>query len=221
MAKNTFVRAGILGAAMTAVAAMPALAADVIYQEPPAPSPQPIVSMPVSMWSGPYAGVQLGYGFRGRTDDGFNEIGTSGMYGGAFGGFNLQNDMFVYGVEGDINYSGLSGSNAGVDSRTRIDGSLRVRAGVAVTDDILLYGTGGVAAERLRITDVGGARDTNLMVGYTVGAGVDAKLTDQVFGRVEYRYTDYGSKEFDFGGGNVRDFDSSNHRVGVGLGIKF
>ena len=79
-----------------------------------------------------------------------------------------------------------------------------------------------MAAERQRITDRRPAtRDTNVMLGYTVGAGVDAKLTDQVFGRLEYRYTDYGSKDFDLPGVGTPSIDSSNHRVSVGLGIKF
>ncbi len=32
---------------------------------------------------------------------------------------------------------------------------------------------------------------------YTVGAGVDYAFTNNIFGRVEYRYTDFGSKTFD------------------------
>jgi len=166
--------------------------------------------------------VQLGYGFSGSADDGVNDIGTDGWVGGAFGGFNMQNGQFVYGVEGDINYSGIEGSNAGFEARSRVDGSIRGRAGVAVTDDILLYGTAGVAAESLRITDeVSGARDSNTMLGYTVGAGADVKLTEDVFARAEYRYTDYGSEEFTLPGVGTAEIDSSNHRVMVGVGIKF
>jgi outer membrane immunogenic protein len=142
--------------------------------------------------------------------------------GGAFGGFNMQNGSFVYGAEADINYSRVDGEATTFDSRSTVDGSLRARAGVTVTEDILLYGTAGVAAERQRITDVAtGDRDTNVALGYTVGAGVDAKLTDQVFGRLEYRYTDYGGKDYALPAPNGAEFDSSNHRVSVGLGVKF
>jgi outer membrane immunogenic protein len=220
-AKTIFARSSVAGLAIAAFVAMPAMAADVIYQEPPAPAAPPMTFDPVSSWAGPYAGISAGYGFGGRTsiDATGNDISTSGWMGGVFGGYNFQQGMAVYGIEGDVNYSRLDGDNAGVDSRTSLDGSLRGRLGAAVTDDILVYGTAGVAAERQRITDqVTGARDSNMMLGYTVGAGADVKLTDQVFGRLEYRYTDYGSKAFDSVGS---DADTRNNRVSVGLGVKF
>lgn len=218
-----FVLSAVAGLGVAALAAAPVLAADVVYEEPPAPAPI-LDAAPVATWAGPYLGLQLGYGFGGRTnaDDGLatNRIGTDGWLGGAFGGFNFQNGQFVYGIEGDLNYNNLDGSNAGIASRTRLDGSLRARAGMAVTDDVLIYGTAGGAAEQLRVSDaVGSVKKT--MTGYTVGAGVDARLTDQVFARTEYRYTDYGSKTFDLPGLGLQDVDSSNHRVTVGVGIKF
>ena len=145
--------AAALGIAV--LAAMPAYAADVVFQEPPAPQPAAQMDFaPIATWTGPYAGLQFGYGFGGRVNSATTgDIDSDGWYGGAFAGYNMQNDMFVYGVEGDINYSRFEGTSAGVaDSRTSIDGSLRARAGVAVTDDILLYGTGGVAAQRLTVS---------------------------------------------------------------------
>ncbi|MEO3387684.1 outer membrane protein [Mesorhizobium sp. CAU 1741] len=217
---SKFALSAAMGLGLAAMA-VPAMAADVVYQEPPAP--QPIMeSAPISSWAGPYGGVQLGYGFSGSADDGVNDIETDGFMGGAFGGFNMQNGQFVYGVEGDVNYSGLEGDNAGFEARSRVDGSVRGRAGVAVTNDILVYGTAGVAAESLRITDqVSGARDSNTMLGYTVGAGTDVKLTEDVFARAEYRYTDYGSETFDLPGVGTAEVDSSNHRVMMGVGVKF
>ena len=218
---SKFALSAVAGLGVAAFAAVPAMAADVVYEEPPAP--QPIFeSAPVSTWAGPYAGLHLGYGFSGRAEvdgaGGTNRIGTDGWIGGAFGGYNFQNGQFVYGLEGDINYTGIEGSNAGESARSRFDGSIRARAGVAVNDDILVYGTAGGAAESLRVRS-GGASDTNTMLGYTVGGGVDARLTEQVFARGEYRYTDYGSETFALPG--VGSVDSSNHRVTVGVGFKF
>ncbi|TKT81374.1 outer membrane protein [Aquamicrobium sp. LC103] len=213
-----FALSAVAGLGLASIAALPAMAADVVYQEPPAPA-APMEVAPVNTWAGPYAGVSLGYGFSGKTESDIDSIETDGFLGGAFGGFNFQNGQFVYGVEGDVNYSNVKGEEAGVSSRTSVDGSIRARAGVAVTDDILVYGTAGGAAERQRV-GIAGNRDTNVMLGYTVGAGIDAKLTDQVFGRVEYRYTDYGKETFDFPGEST-DFESSNNRVSVGLGVKF
>lgn len=203
-----------------AATALPAMAADVVYEEPPAPAPI-IDAAPVSTWEGPYAGLHLGYGFGGRVRDtsGLSgTVGTDGWMGGVFGGYNFQTGAIVYGLEADVNVSGVDGGNAALAARTTVDGSVRARVGAAVTDDVLVYGTAGGAAERLRVSD-GAVTDTNTMLGYTVGAGVDAKLTDQVFGRVEYRYTDYGSKTF--GLTTPTSIDSSNHRATVGIGFKF
>jgi outer membrane immunogenic protein len=219
---NRFYRPAALALGVAMLASAPALAADVVYQEPPAPA-APMQFAPVNTWSGPYAGVSLGYGFNGKTRNRANgdTAETEGWMGGAFGGFNQQNGSFVYGAEADINYSDVDGQAAGFNSRTTVDGSLRGRAGVTVTEDILLYGTAGLAAERQRITDNLCNRDTNVALGYTAGAGVDAKLTDQVFGRLEYRYTDYGKKDYSLPGLGNTQIDSKNHRVSVGLGVKF
>jgi outer membrane immunogenic protein len=209
--KSKFALAGL---GLAVIASAPAFAADVVYQEPAAPAPV-FEPTPVASWAGPYAGLHLGYGFGGDV----NGIDTDGFVGGAFGGYNFQSGQFVYGLEGDINYNGAKGEAAGVEARSKLDGSIRARAGVAVTDDVLVYGTAGGAAEKLRVSD-GVNRDTQTMLGYTVGAGVDARLTEQVFARGEYRYTDYGSENFNLGGTNT-NVDSSNHRVTLGVGFKF
>ena len=58
------------------------------------------------------------------------------------------------------------------------------------------------------------------MLGWTAGGGVDVKLTEQVFGRVEYRYTDFGSGDFNTGSG-PQSVDSNENRVTFGVGMKF
>lgn len=198
--------------------AAPAFAADVIDQ-PPEPPAAPMENPPLSTWSGPYAGVSLGYGFSGNTNTDTGDFDTDGFIGGGFAGYNFQSGMFVFGGEADVNYTDISGGNAVTSSRSGVDGSLRARMGVAVTDDILLYGTAGGAAQRLKISDPAGS-DSQAMLGWTVGAGTDIKITEQVFGRIEYRYTDFGSKDFNTGSGS-QSIDTSDNRVSVGLGLKF
>jgi outer membrane immunogenic protein len=200
------------------LAAGPAYAADVISEEPPAPA-APMEEPPVASWAGPYAGVSLGYGFSGTTTPDTGDIDTDGFLGGVFAGYNLQNGLFVYGIEGDVGYSGVKGDNGITETKSGFEGSLRGRLGVAVTNDILLYGTAGGAAERLKVSDPAGD-DSNALLGWTAGAGVDVKLTEQVFGRVEYRYTDFGSADFNTGSG-PQSVDSKENRVTFGIGMKF
>ena len=75
------------------------------------------------------------------------------------------------------------------------------------------------AAVSMDATDAAGS-DRNTMLGWTAGAGADVKVTEQIFGRVEYRYSDYGSKDFNTGSG-IQSVDSSDHRVSFGIGMKF
>ncbi|MGE0501293.1 MAG: outer membrane protein [Rhizobiaceae bacterium] len=197
---------------------VPAHAADVVFEEPVPPA-APMEQPPLNTWSGPYAGVMLGYGFNGRTRAPGNTVNTDGFIGSGFAGYNYQDGMFVAGVEADVGYAGLRGANAGLSSRSSLDGSLRARMGIAVTDDILIYGTGGGALQNLRISNAAGS-DSNTMLGYTVGAGVDVKVTENVFGRVEYRYTDFGNRGFNLGGA-TQSVDTSDNRVMFGVGMKF
>lgn len=218
MTKLKFARPAAAALGILAFAAsVPAFAADVVMEEPPAPAP--IAELPVASWAGPYAGVNLGYGFSGRVKEPGNSISTDGFLGGAFVGYNYQMDNLVLGAEGDIGYNGIKGDNAGTKAKAGLEGSLRARLGYAISPDILLYGTAGGAAQSLKVTE-GGLSDRNTMLGWTAGAGSDIKFTDNVFGRVEYRYTDYGKESFTTGRG-TRDVDSRDHRINFGVGMKF
>ncbi|ESZ06081.1 MULTISPECIES: outer membrane protein [unclassified Mesorhizobium] len=194
-----------------------AFAADVVSEEPPAPAP--IAELPVASWAGPYAGLSAGYGFSGhaKVHDGGPDIKTKGFVGGVFGGYQWQQENFVYGAEADLGYNGVKGDSGGVNSKGGFEGSLRARLGYAVTPEILLYGTGGGALKNQKVS-VPGDSDSNTMLGWTAGVGTDIKITDNVFGRVEYRYTDFGSKSFDSVGTKVKE---SANRVTFGVGMKF
>ncbi|HEY4193363.1 MAG TPA: outer membrane protein [Mesorhizobium sp.] len=202
---------------LLAFAGVPAFAADVVSEEPPAPAP--VAELPLASWAGPYAGINLGYGFSGRTDDGGNRFKTDGFIGSGFVGYNWQMDNFVLGAEGELGYNGVKGGNDLSESKSGFEGSLRARLGYAVTPEILLYGTAGGAGQSLKVSDATGS-DKNSMFGWTAGVGTDIKLTDNIFGRVEYRYTDYGSKDFTTPLG-TRDVDSHDNRVTFGVGMKF
>ena len=192
-----------------------AYAADVVSEEPPAPAP--IAELPVASWAGPYAGINLGYGFSGRAKtDNFGDVDTDGFDGSVFGGYQWQQENFVYGGELELGYNGAKGSDNGVDAKGGFEGSLRARLGYAVTPEILLYGTAGGALKDQKI-EAGGFSDSQTPIGWTAGVGTDIKITDNVFGRVEYRYTDFGSKDYD----NIGSVKSYDNRVTFGVGMKF
>jgi outer membrane immunogenic protein len=204
------------------LAAAPAYAADVIVEEPPVPAAIPMEEPPLNTWSGPYAGVGLGYAFAGESEDETfdNSIETDGFLLNGFVGYNYQAGNVVAGAEADIGYNFSEGSNAGTRSESGWEGSLRARLGYVVTPEILLYVTAGGAAKELDISAAGGS-DGNTMLGWTAGAGADVMVTEKVFGRVEYRYTDFGSENFATGLPLSSEVNDRDHRVTFGLGMKF
>lgn len=218
---NKRIRIALLGMASAGalVSLQPAaFAADVVRSQPQEPAPVAPAPAPLNTWSGPYAGVVLGYGV-GTTDTAPASIDTNGFLGGAFVGYNLQNGPIVYGGEADMGYNWMNGSSAGTSIDTGLDGSLRARLGYAVTDSVLLYGTAGGEASRIKVSDAAGD-DSQTMFGWTAGVGADAMLTDQVFARAEYRYVGFGSKTFNTGSG-AQSVDANQNRFMIGLGVKF
>lgn len=200
-----------------ALGAAPVMAADAITEMPP--TPMPVEEMPVATWAGGYVGLQAGYGFSGRTKAPGVGVNTDGFVGGAFGGWNGQSGMIVYGVEADVGYDGHEGGNSVIATHNGVDGSLRARIGVAATDNVLIYGTAGGAAKSMKVLDAT-ASDRQTMLGWTAGVGADVKVTDQTFVRGEYRYTDYGSENFALSGGPT-SVDSRENKFLLGLGVKF
>lgn len=215
---NIMMRSAIVALGLSAFAGT-SYAADAIVEQPPAPPAAPMEVAPVATWAGPYIGAALGYGFSGSTSGSGINVDNDGFVANGFAGYQWQSGSFVYGVEGDVGYNGIDGSNGGFNTKSNVDGTLRARLGFAATDNLLIYATGGGAAERLELSGAG-TSDTNTMYGYTVGGGADLKLTNNVFARAEYRYTDYGSKSFNTVGGPA-SVDDNNNKVLLGVGFKF
>jgi outer membrane immunogenic protein len=81
------------------------------------------------------------------------------------------------------------------------------------------YITAGVAGSQVKL-DNGFDDESKFRVGWTAGAGLEAKLTDNILGRVEYRYTQFGNKNYDLGTETVRN-KLDTHDIRVGVGYKF
>lgn len=209
-------------AAGIAAFASPAFAADPILYDP-APVPAGPTEWPAAFdWTGAYVGVQGGYAWTRLSPAGASDEDFDGGTAGAYAGFNFQHDNFVFGIEGDVNYSwnersfavpGLGTTDVGTDW----DGSVRGRLGYAF-DRTMVYGTGGIAFARGFVDPVGLSKETETFTGWTVGGGVEHAFTDNLIARAEYRYSDFGRKDFGLAGAN---FDLHQHAVRVGLGYKF
>lgn len=180
-------------------------------------------------WSGFYVGAALGGQNLRMNAAGESAFQGTALVGGVFAGGNAQSGNLVYGAEVDAEYSGFDvksacGNPAWTCNRNlNWQGSVRGRFGFAV-DTLLFYGTAGLA-----LGNVGGATtspanvrfaDSQVRAGWTVGAGIEAAFAEHWFGRVEYRYTDFGSRDmtFDIAYPGV---PASSHAVRAGIGYKF
>ena len=168
-------------------------------------------------------------------DDGSGQ-GLDGVLYGVGAGYDYQMDNFVIGVEGE-----LTDSTAGEDdddafgpgSRASFEAERDIyvgaRAGVLVSPRGLLYAKGGYTNARfgLDADDGAGFSDSYdaTLDGFRVGAGFEYLLSDNVYGKVEYRYSNYSDLEVDVADTNINfdDFDvnTDRHQVVAGVGIRF
>ncbi len=191
-------------------------AADVVGEEPPAPAPVEIEAP--ATWSGLYAGVNVGYGWGDfENNAGIGDIDADGFNAGGYVGYNFQAGQIVYGVEGDIGYSWLDGEVAGVVAEQGFNGAVRGRVGYAL-DPVLLYAAGGLAVTQAEVT-AGALSDSNTHLGWTAGVGAEALVTQNIIGRVEYRYNDFGSETYQLTA--PVDASLNSHEVRFGVGVKF
>ena len=186
----------------------------------------------------------------------FASTGTTnlnGIVGGGQIGYNWQMQGWVWGLEADIQGTDEKGSRAfsftppqlpGIGNfapginipfalSQKIDwfGTVRGRAGVLVTPQVLLYATGGLAYGQVNSSETVGtpvpsAFSTNSTnVGWTVGAGVEGVIGGNWTARLEYLYVDLGhvSGSFVLPSTNIISYNShiTDNVLRVGINYKF
>jgi outer membrane immunogenic protein len=155
--------------------------------------PAPYYPPPASVynWTGPYAGLNLGYEWGKVTNSG---IDPSGIAGGGQIGYNWQSGQFVFGAEADIQASAADDTFAPYKFSNPWFGTLRGRAGFAI-NNILLYGTLGLAYGDLK-AEFGGLDESKTLVGWTGGLGMEVGFAPNWSAKVEYLYMDLGSRAY-------------------------
>lgn len=179
-------------------------------------------------WSGSYLGVYGGYVDAGSQWDATAAAGETltpeGGTLGVFFGMNWEQNGLLLGGEANVAFTdfGETDDCANPVFECTLDvnwlGSLRGRAGFAI-DNVLLYGTGGVAWSVIQTStdEPGNPAETQALLGWTAGAGVEIALPEGVRLGVEYRHSDYGDAGAlspSFGG-----FDLDTDEVTVRLSV--
>ena len=155
-------------------------------------------------WAGPYLGGNLGYQWGSVSN---NATKPSGIAGGVQGGYNFQSGNWVFGVEGDLELTGASDTFASWKFSNPWFGTVRGRAGYAF-NNILFYGTGGLAFGELR-AETFGLSQSPTNVGWTLGVGTEFGLSPNWSAKIEYLYVDLSESQFAITG------VSNGYRFGV------
>ena len=220
-------RAGAAGlaaaVALTLVFAAPfARAADVVgdYSSPEPPAVQPDAG--TYLWNGTYLGLYGGYKSLGAGVSGAlpDVDSINGLTGGIYGGYNYQlSPSWVTGLEGMLGLSGADHTFGGVTVDQDWEASLRARMGYAF-ENSMIYGLAGVAGSDVNASTSTG-KDSNILLGWQIGAGLETHLTEEITGRVEYDYTDLSAREYSLGASGSPDIGLAGHTVKIGVGFKF
>jgi outer membrane immunogenic protein len=191
----------------TGLAAMAMLAAAFSAQAADIPPPvykgvRPVIAY--YNWTGFYIGINGGYGW-GNSNwsllPGTSIKPTGGLFGGTLG-YNWQAGSFVYGIEGDWDWSGVKGSvTCAVIATCTTENpwlaTIRGRLGYAF-DRWLPYITGGGAYGNIKATvsvPVAGlaASASKSNFGWTIGGGVEYAFLGNWTAKIEYLYVDLGT----------------------------
>ncbi len=142
-------------------------------------------------WAGPYLGANLGYAW-GSVHN--NPTKPSGFVGGVQAGYNWQTGPWVFGAEGDIQATGANDTFAPWKFSNPWFGTVRGRVGYAFSN-IMFFGTGGLAFGELR-GETFGLSESHTRAGWTVGAGTEFGLTQNLSAKIEYLYVDLANSNF-------------------------
>lgn len=188
--------AGVCGAITTG-----AFAADLMAEPPMAP----VVTSSAGNWDGGYVGFNVGYA-QAYSDhnDVATTIGDMGMVGWLLGGQAGYNATvaagLVLGVQGDLDWSNVTGTYTGpgpdISETINWEGSLTGHIGFD-GGVFMPYALGGiVVAGTTRTSTIGTPSESGTHVGYVVGVGAAAKVSDNASLFGEVRYNNYGDHEY-------------------------
>lgn len=170
------------------------------------------------------------------TDIEGDDQSAEGFLYGVEAGYDLPVGGVVLGVEAELNDSTAKTRINRADPNTFGYGSVTagrdiyagVRVGVPVSPGTLLYAKGGYTNARLNVLAADGStelEDQNFQLdGWRLGAGVEKSFGNNMYGKVEYRYSNYTKGDFQYSDGtttNTFGVDTDRHQIVAGVGVRF
>ncbi|HLS58885.1 MAG TPA: outer membrane beta-barrel protein [Paracoccaceae bacterium] len=224
----------LLASAAAVLIASPALAGALIFE----PEPEPVVTVapapapaPIANWTGPYAGVQVGWG------DVEADVGTITAGGVTVSDFSSDDDDVVYGAQlgydydfgngfvlgGELAYvrpeaeptATVTGDDAvDYDAEAKIDHLVRLtaRGGYSLGNTLLYVKGGGMWLDGE--AEANGFTESASGWGWVAGAGIEHLITNNVSAGIEYLY--HEADDFDDSG-----IDVNVQTVTLGINYRF
>jgi outer membrane immunogenic protein len=217
---------------LTSAAAMLAISAQARAADLPAPT-LPATAPAIYNWTGVYVGVNGGWadgisnwtnnciacqgvftpsGLTGGNPTAGGQTGqfsVSGYLAGGTLGINYQIGPWVYGIEGDFDWTHLTGNSGstcgglsdavppptGCETESEWLATVRGRVGYAFPglagNNLLLYGTAGAAIARIETGLIPPSTfDSSTELGWAVGAGLEVAFAPNWTAKVEYLFVD-------------------------------
>jgi outer membrane immunogenic protein len=198
-----------------------------------------IVTPAFAQDASPFSGIRVegiaGYDSIPANDTENDDASIKGLLYGVGAGFDFDLGNVVIGIEGEYSHSTgkTTFTEDGDTASAKVGRDLYVggRLGFRVGQSTLAYAKAGYSNLALEgfFSDGGAARinfdgETD---GLRLGAGVEQLFGPNAYGKLEYRYSNYGDMNFNATVGGVNlddlesDFDSDRHQVVVGFGFRF
>jgi outer membrane immunogenic protein len=216
----------LAGVGILALAAS-AGAADLPRRYEPVPRQQVPAYLPIYNWTGFYLGINGGaaWGDSRWTSTGSFDV-DGWMIGGTMG-YNWQLGSWVLGLEGDVDWTDISGKTTaacapGCKTKNSWLGTARGRVGYAF-DRVMPYVTGGLAVGDIRASQPGFS-DEETRAGWTAGGGVEFAFAGNWSAKAEYLYVDLGDFNCGLNCGNGTNPDKvkfQTHIVRGGVNVRF
>jgi outer membrane immunogenic protein len=165
-----------------------------------------------------------------------NDQSIDGFLYGVGAGYDVKMGNFVVGPEAEVTWStakttfnngDFEGFGIG-NVKTNRDLYLGARVGYVISPRTMVYAKGGYTNAKFDVRNGDGTVVTNDDIdadGWRIGAGIEQAVSNNVFAKLEYRYSNYEKGELDYTGdipdGQRFNLDLDRHQVVAGVGVRF
>jgi outer membrane immunogenic protein len=174
-------------------------------------------------WSGFNGVLFFGGGFLSGSDSlGGDSFFRSALVGGSVG-YDHQFNSVVFGASLEGSLTNFRGNSSSGNSRQRSNwlGAATVRAGYDA-GRFMPYLSAGVGFGNYEIERKSdGASAENTHFGFVAGAGVEARITNNIFARIDYKHYEFGDQTYRISGWSPFTVDGKADVFNIGVGYRF